>query len=136
MKIAICGSMGTQAGVNLIFSMGQTLEGQGHSVLLPNAAEISDYADIGTEEAATRKEFFIKEHIRKIEEADAILVTNGEKKGIAGYIGANTFLEMSVAYYLNKPIYLLNPITRDVTGYDEILGMKPTVLNGNLEVLS
>lgn len=136
MKITICGSMGTQAGIDLMLSSGKALEGQGHTTFLPSLSELSDYSDIGTDEAATRKHALITEHLRKIEAADAILVTNGEKKGIPGYIGANTLLEMSVAFYLNKPIYLLNPVTPQVNGYDEILGMKPLVLNGNLEAIS
>lgn len=127
--------MGTQAGVDLIYSTGKQLQGQGHEVLFPHAAELSDYSNLNAEEAAAHKSEMIWNHLHKIEQSDAVLVTNGEKKGIEGYIGANTFLEMTVAMYLNKPVYLLNPINRSVAGYEEILGMKPVFLNGNLENL-
>jgi predicted RNA-binding protein with PUA domain len=63
---------------------------------------------------------------------DAILILNLEKNGIKGYIGGNTFLEMGFAHVLNKKIFLLNPISE--MGYeDEIVAMKPVILNGDLD---
>ena len=52
---------------------------------------------------------------------------------MANYIGGNTFLEMGVAFYLNKPIYLLN-IIPEIDYKEELLGMKPTIINNNLEI--
>jgi hypothetical protein len=63
-----------------------------------------------------------------------VLVLNYEKKGVPGYIGGNTFLEMGFAYVLDKPIYLLHPIPQ--MGYtDEIEAMQPVVLDGDLKGL-
>src|SRR3990167_4062096 len=64
--------------------------------------------------------------------ADAILVCNYDKNGIAGYVGANTLLEMGLAFHLRKPIYLLNAIP-EVSYKEEILGMQPIVIDGDLE---
>ena len=50
---------------------------------------------------------------------------------IENYIGGNSFLEMGMAYYLGKPIYLLNPIP-EMPYISEIEAMEPTVLSGDL----
>ncbi len=63
------------------------------------------------------------------------MVCNYPKNDIDGYIGANTLIEMGLAFYLEKPIYLLNPIP-EISYKEEILGMKPIVLNGDLEKIS
>ena len=41
-------------------------------------------------------------------------------------------MEMGLALYLKKPIYLLNEIPQ-MSHTEEILGMKPIVINGVLE---
>ncbi len=77
------------------------------------------------------KDDVIKRYYNIIKESDTILVLNYEKKGVAGYIGGNTFLEMGFAHVLNKKIFLLNPIPE--MGYrDEIIAMQPIVLDGDL----
>jgi nucleoside 2-deoxyribosyltransferase len=59
-------------------------------------------------------------------------VANYDKKGISGYIGGNTFLEMGYAFVLGKPIFLLNKIP-DISYTSEIEGMDPIVIYNNLE---
>jgi nucleoside 2-deoxyribosyltransferase len=76
------------------------------------------------------KDDLIKRYYNKINEADAILVLNIEKKGIANYIGGNTFLEMGFAYVLNKKIYLFNNIP-ELSYKDEMVAMQPLILNGD-----
>ena len=71
-------------------------------------------------------------HFRAIEKGDAILVINLEKKGIAGYIGGNVLMEMAIAFYLKKKIFLLNPVSKKSQLYEEIMGVLPIILNGNL----
>ena len=75
----------------------------------------------------------IREHWNTIQNADAVVVLNYDKHGIAGYIGGNSFLEMGFAYILKKPIYLLNPIPEMPYYKTEIIAMKPIVLDGDLE---
>jgi nucleoside 2-deoxyribosyltransferase len=78
---------------------------------------------------------FIREHFRKIEQADAILVLNYKKKDIEGYIGGNTFLEMGHAFGLGKKIYLLYPVP--AMDYNvEMHAMQPIILDGDLTKLS
>ena len=72
----------------------------------------------------------ITKHFRKIDESDSVLITNYEKKGIANYIGGNTFLEIGYAYGTGKKIYILNDIPESSAYKDEILAMHPVILNG------
>jgi predicted RNA-binding protein with PUA domain len=71
-------------------------------------------------------------HFKNVEWGDAVLILNYDKNNIPNYIGANTFLEMGVALYLGKKIFLLNEIP-EVENKEEILGMKPVVINNNLK---
>jgi len=66
-----------------------------------------------------------------MQNSDAVLVVNFDKKGIKGYVGGNSFLEMGFAHVLNKKIYLLNDIP-DMGYKDEIEAMQPIILNGEL----
>jgi len=59
------------------------------------------------------------------------LVLNLEKNRIPGYVGSNTFLEIGLAFHLRKPIYLVEAIPY-LPCREEILAMKPIVLNGDL----
>ena len=74
----------------------------------------------------------IKEFWNGMQDVDAVLALNLDRKGIKNYIGGNTFLELGFAFVLNKKIFLYNPIP-DIHFYDtEIIAMRPTVLNGDL----
>lgn len=77
----------------------------------------------------------IRDHFNKIEWCDAILVTNYEKRGVPGYIGGNTLIEIGLTFYLHKPIYILNPISSRLSYKQEILAMSPVLLNGDLALL-
>ena len=54
-----------------------------------------------------------------------------DKNGVKGYIGGNTLMEMGLAFYLKKKIYLLNEVP-ELPYKEEILGVKPIILNGDL----
>ena len=82
-----------------------------------------------------QKESAIRDHFKKIDWADAILVVNHEKRGIKGYIGGNTLIEIGVAFYLRKKIYILHDISSELSYKQEILGMKPVMLYGNLKLI-
>ncbi len=80
-----------------------------------------------------RKTWLIKNHFGKIIRSDAILILNYEKNGVPGYIGGNTLIEAAIAFHYKKPIYILNPISDGLNFKEEIFGMQPIFLNGNLE---
>ena len=109
----------------------------GHEIVLPDFTydyAVMDSIDkVRTESVRNKVEYdLIRSYYQKIKKADVILVVNVERKGIQGYIGGNSFLEMGFVFVLSKPIYLLHQIP-DVGYRDEIEAMKPIVLNGNLQ---
>lgn len=127
MNIAICGSM---THVQRMNELEQELIQRGHVVLMPDPDEAIE-ARKDPVAWAKRKREFIDAHFGKIDTADAILVVNEEKRDIAGYIGGNTLIEMAHAYAQGLEIFLLNAVP-EVSYTDEILGLNPIVLNGDI----
>lgn len=137
MKIIICGSI---SAAKEILRIKRRLEMMGPEVEIPEGVkkpEIRAKTEASTEEKAEIKEKYdlIKEYFEKIKLSDVVLVVNPEKKGIVGYIGGNTFLEMGFAYVLGKKLYCLYPIPQ-VPYTSEILAMRPVVLNDDLTALT
>jgi len=136
MKIIICSSM--------IFSeeligIREELLKQEHQVILP--AFVEEYAQLESpdemhKESAKNKieHDLIRRYFDEIKQGDAVLIINKRRHGIDNYIGGNVFLEMGFAHILNKKIFLLNPIP-DMGYADEIIAMKPAILNGNLNLI-
>jgi len=147
MKITLCGSI---AFLNEMLDIKKQLEELGHKVEMPpvevedgegNLISAIDYYKIRRQTTKNegwvwdRKEWAMRKHFDKVVWSDAILVLNYDKNNIEGYIGANTFLEMGLAFHLNKKIYLLNSIP-EISYKEELLGMKPIIINGNLSKVS
>lgn len=82
-----------------------------------------------------RKTFLTKHHFNKIAKGDSILVLNYEKNGKLGYIGGAVLMEMGIALHLGKKVYILNPIDESVSYKEEILGILPVILNGDLSLM-
>jgi len=154
MKITICGSIGFYKEMEIMKSELLTL---GHEVKIPELAlefpqefgsgkkvYFGQYIESNggidafhpTHKIWDLKEGAINDHYQKIDWADAILVVNHEKRGIPGYIGGNTLIEIGVSFYQKKPIYILNPVSSELSYKQEIYGMKPVFLNGNLTLIS
>jgi nucleoside 2-deoxyribosyltransferase len=135
MKITICGSMQFYQEMKAIKD---GLEVLGHEVLVPNEVEdntvpIEALPDTTDEARISAKiEYdFIREHFLKIQASEVILILNYEKKGIPGYVGGNTFLEMGYAFGLGKKIYLMFPVPK--MDYSvEMHSMQPTVIDGDI----
>jgi hypothetical protein len=119
-------------------AIAQELRNAGHSCQVPILVEGVNYWDENsTHRVQAKKDLdLIREHMRKIETADAILVVNVLKDSIENYIGANTFGEMQYAFYLQKPIFLLNPIPNQPYIADELASMDIVVLNNDLTRIS
>ena len=109
------------------------LEAAGHEVLTPVDTEGFDYLGASTTERAAQKRDYdlIREHWRKIQRSDAILVVNEDLPGKPRHIGGNTFLEMGFAHVLELPIYMMQP-PPDTTYASEMLAMDPIVLHGDI----
>jgi hypothetical protein len=74
----------------------------------------------------------MKGHFKKVLEGDAILVLNYRKNGIDGYIGGNVLMEMALAFHYKKPIFVLHQVTAALPLYEEVMGMRPRFLGGEL----
>lgn len=137
MIISICGSLKFYQEMRLAQKQLKLL---GHKALVPKSLSLIEKKKftkpktVKERMAAEKKYDFIREHFKKIERSEAILVVNEDKKGVKGYIGGNTFLEMGIAFYLNKKIYLMKPIPK--MEYElELQAMRPIVLGGDLTKL-
>jgi hypothetical protein len=75
---------------------------------------------------------FIQTNFQNIAKSDSILVINGEKNGVKGYIGANVLMEIGLASYFKRKIYLLNPIDGDASHKEELLALGAEVISGNI----
>lgn len=83
----------------------------------------------------SKKTILMKQHFSKVISADAILVANFKKNGLEGYIGGNVLMEMVLAFHYKKPIFILNLVSEKLGIYEEILGLNPIFINGNLNLL-
>lgn len=117
----------------------------GYTVVVPDMAtamkesgdfEVSHYktwfADPGD---YTKKAELIHGHFDKVAAGDAILVLNFEKNGVENYIGGNVLMEMGLAFHLQKPIFIFNDAPKESSYEEEILGMLPIFLNGDISRL-
>jgi len=137
MKIIICGSL---TATNEILRVKEELMLQGHQVEIPHGCKNLEVRKrvknrkviIDSEEADEKTKYdVIKKYYKLIKEHDMVLIVNPKKKGIKGYIGGNTFLEMGFAYVLRKNLYCLYSIP-EMSYTAEILAMKPVILHGDL----
>lgn len=130
MKIIICGSMQFEPKMA---EVAEELRSRGYEVDKPNSVEGHAYGEAeDLDKHAGLKRGFIDEHFAKIDTAEAILVVNEKKRGIDGYIGGNTLIEIGYAYSQGLDIILLNPVP-EMSYTDEINGIHPIVINGDLD---
>lgn len=132
MKIFLCCS---KYLYNKVPEIKEQLERAGHEIILPNSFEDplkeEEMKKISKEEHTRWKSNMIKLQEPKVRESDALLVLNFEKNGQQNYIGGATFLEIFKAWELDKKIFLFNSIPENILK-DELIGMNPTVINGDL----
>lgn len=139
MHIVICGSL---TFVREMDATKETLQAMGHTVIVPLGADLVRERNITFEQLEVLKNLgqhytmtvqhdAIRKHYHEIVDGDAILVVNWDKKGVRGYIGGNTFLEMGFAHVHHKEIYVLNDLP-DLPYADEMRAMQPVVLGGDL----
>ena len=139
MEIMICGSMTFSKEM---IKAKNKLEEMGHDVRVPCDIDVhlddEDFID------DLEKDFehcveneVMKKCFSKVEESDAILVLNYEKNNISGYIGTSTLMEMGLAYYFDKRIFLLfsPPQYSKHRWAHEVRVFQPEILNGDLEKL-
>lgn len=143
MKITLCGSI---AFIDEMDAVRRELEAMGYEVEMPplevmdgggRLIPVKEYyairksASDDAEWVWKKKTEAMHAHFDKVGWADAILVCNYDKNGVESYVGANTLLEMGLAFHLKKSIFLLNSIP-EVSYKEEILGMHPVVIDNDL----
>jgi hypothetical protein len=121
-----------------IIPIKEFLESLGHDVILPNSFE-EPFAEermkqVSDEEHVKWKCDMMKRHEVTLRGLDAILVLNFEKKGIPNYIGGATFMEIIKAWEYDCKIFFYNPLPA-CSFTDELKGMSPIVISGNLEMV-
>lgn len=135
MKIFICASKHLYGYIE---NIKKDLEKRGYIVTVPNSYEEplkeERMKKLGVEEHVNWKADMIRLQKEKVKANDAVLVLNMEKNGQKNYIGGATFLEIYMAFELGKKIYLYNPIPEGILK-DELTGMNPVIINGNLDLV-
>jgi len=147
MKITLCGSIAFQ---DEILSIKEKLEKLGHEIKIwsPEIKDkngklisVKEYykirhtANNNEKWVWDRKTEAILKYFEKVAWSDAILITNYDKNDVKGYIGGNTLMEMGLALFLKKKIYLLNEVP-ELSYKEEILGVKPIILRGDLSKIT
>ncbi len=145
MKIVICNSA---CYINEALEAKRKLEERGHEArthptrvkVRGEEVDVREYYKLRKngwdDEIEQLKCDLMKKHFDMIKESDAVLILNLDKDGKKNYMGGNSLLEMGLAFALNKKVFMLNPIPEDLSYTEEIKGMKPIVLNGDLGEIS
>jgi hypothetical protein len=131
MKITICGS------TTFVRDMTKTkkhLEEKGHEVFVPRPLVTEEWyqENHGRDNLLKMKPIWTQKHFKRIENSNAVLILNNEKNGIAGYLGPNTLMELSVAFYLRKIIFFMNSFEENHPYYEELIALKSIILDGDL----
>ncbi len=133
MKIVICGSM--HFSKEMISAAKKLKSLNIEPILPPSLAKYGKAAkDLKlnyNQLLKFRQEWHI-EHFNKIKDSDAILVINGEKDRIKGYIGGAALSEIAYAFYLGKMIFFTNPVNESLPYVDELKSFEPVILE-NIE---
>jgi hypothetical protein len=122
------------------------LQAMGFEVIIPLTAEkmkssgdydVSKYKTwYGDPSDYHKKTALMQAHFDEVARGDITLICNYEKHGVPNYIGGNVLMEMTVAFYLKKPIYILNDIPEESSFLEEIMGVGSIPLQGNLQALT
>lgn len=137
--ITICSSASFYRDV---FEIKKQLEKRGFKVKIPQTAykmkksgnfNVKDYKTwFNNKDDYKKKTKLINDHFRKIIQSNAILVVNNEKRGISGYIGGNVLMEMTIAHYLKKKIFIWNDINSDLPIEEEVRALSPIFIHQDL----
>lgn len=128
-KIVICGSM---IFYDEMLACQEVLRKNGIKAIIPKEEnETIDFYDKLAFREFKRK--VSSAYLKKIREKDttAVLIYNGTKKGLPNYIGANTLVEIAMAFTWNRKIYLFNDIYEPLA--DELLAWECYCLRGDIE---
>lgn len=116
------------------------LEKLGHEVNIPYGTEphLKDEKFVDSLEENLKfciKNDVMRENFREVAKHDTVLVLNHKRNGIDGYIGISALMEMAIAHYLDKKIFLFNEIPHynNVRWAHEVAIMRPVIISGDLK---
>ena len=149
MKIVLAGSM---IFLDKMSDIKAELESVGHEVVMPALTEeelatgkdtFTDYLNSqgGVEKVSPEnniwkmKEEGMMYYKKHMDDSDAMLVCNFDKGEKKNRIGANVFLEMGYMFFMNKKIYVLQGPPYDDDKIEEVLGMRPVFLYGDITTI-
>ena len=77
----------------------------------------------------------MRKNFQRVSDSDAVMVLNYKRNGMEGYIGISALLEMGVAHYLKKKIFLVSktPHYKKERWAHEVAIMQPKVIDGDLK---
>ena len=139
MKIMICGSM---SFAKEMVELQKQLQDLGYSVSVPSDTELHlekpgfvDDLDKDMEHIVANN--VMRECFNLLAASDAVIFLNLPKNGIDGYMGASALMEIGLAYYLKKKIYLMypHPDPHQHRWAHEVASLQPTILNGDVSIL-
>lgn len=136
MKILIIGSM---AFAHEMVQVKKQLKKQGHEARIPYGTEPHLKDSTFVDQLEDNLQFCIKNDVMRknfeeVVQHDGVLVLNHKRNGIEGYIGISALMEMAIAHYFRKKIFLYNPTPHysHVRWAHEVAIMQPTILNGDI----
>lgn len=130
-KIVICGSM---MFFDEMGKIRQKLDSMGIQAIIPqDENEVVKY--FNETQFMKFKRDVSRTYLRKIRAKNTIgvLIYNAEKNGIPNYIGANTLVELAMAFTWNRKIFLYNDIYMPLK--DELQAWECISLKGDLDKL-
>ena len=137
--IFLCASM---AFYKDLVDIEKQLEEKGFTVMIPVSAqvmkkkndfEVSHFKGVFSFEERKK---FIHTNFDEIAKADSILVINGNKNGIKGYIGANVLMEIGLASYFKKKIYIWNNVEDTAPYKDELSCLEAIYIQQDLSKIN
>lgn len=139
MKIMICGSM---SFANEMIAAQKELTEMGYEVSVPCDTELHvsnpDFIDnLDADRQHLIENNVIKRCFETLAAADSVVFLNFPKNGVEGYLGTSSLMEMGLAYYLGKKIFLLfpHPKPSEARWAHEVASFQPVILNGNIASL-
>lgn len=132
-SIAICGSM---SFVDEMEAIAISLEALGYQAITPVREERNfDWSDLKSTEVIAQKRYYIGRHLDIIRQSDAVLIANLPKRGIEGYVGPNTLMEVAFAHAAGVPVMFLNDPTGQENGL-ECIAVSSGCLSGDASGVS
>ena len=129
-KLVVCGSM---KYYEKMIKVKNDLVNKGIFTIVPNDEELKE--NISEEKFNEYKKKVSRDYLKTIRSKGtyAVLVINEDKNGKENYIGANTFVEIAMAFSWNRKIYLYNDIYEPYR--DELIGWDVISLKRDLSLI-